>query len=557
MVLDQLIYDTRPYGELLMSAKQSRLARALVAPIAVIAMASTISVSLYAMIGLRSHRGSVNSHAPGSEHDPQQVEHDHDGHDHSAHAGHDHAGHDHAGHDHDGHDHDGHDHDGHSDAESIALSQQARLNMRLRTQLVSVGPYTQYIEVPGVVTERPGRTHVAVTSPLTGVINAILVSRGEMVPSGSPLFTLRLTHQDLVNTQEAFLTRLGELDVEQREIERLSSIANSGAIAGKTLLTRKYERDKLLAGVQAARQAMLLHGLTDQQIDQIERSRMLIREVTVYAPSVHEDRSLHHDSLHHDALHNDSAHHDALSGDDALLAGLSATGLASILQPPGNTADHRHIDMEFLVTELHARLGESVAAGDELAQLSDFSEILIEGQAFQRDGKLLRQVADTGADIQAVFGSSEGSEVIDGLKVVYIGTEVNRNSRALPFYVSLPNKIERSEQSGDRRYVSWLYKPGQRLTVRLPVARIENAIVVPKDAVAEYGPERYLFVENGGHFDRIPVTLLARDSIYVAIANDGQIRPGQSIVISGAHQLQMALNNKSGGAVDPHAGHSH
>ena len=100
------------------------------------------------------------------------------------------------------------------------------------------------------------------TSPLTGVLNSILISRGELVKSGTPLFTLRLTHQDLVNTQETFLTKLGELDVEQREIERLSSIASSGAIAGKTLFTRKYERDKLMAGVRAARQAMLLHGLT-------------------------------------------------------------------------------------------------------------------------------------------------------------------------------------------------------------------------------------------------------------------------------------------------------
>ena len=65
------------------------------------------------------------------------------------------------------------------------------------------------------------------------------------------------------------------------------------------------------------------------------------------------------------------------------------------------------------------------------------------------------------------------------------------------------------------------------------------------------------WAENGDHFDRIPVAVLARDSISVAIANDGQVWPGQSIAISGAHQLQMALKNKSGDAIDPHAGHNH
>ncbi|MDV6030765.1 MAG: HlyD family efflux transporter periplasmic adaptor subunit [Phycisphaera sp. RhM] len=443
-----------------------------------------------------------------------------------------------------GHDpHEDHDHDGHAQAESVTLSKQARANMGLRTATVEVRRYTQHMEVPGVVTQWPGRTHIAVTSPLTGVLNSILVSRGELVKSGAPLFTLRLTHQDLVNTQETFLTKLGELDVEQREIDRLSSVASSGAIAGKTLLARQYERDKLMAGVRAARQAMLLHGLTEEQIMQIERSRVLIREITVYAPLIHEDDSLHHESLGHA---NDR------------LSESSTERYASMLQPPLPTEEHRHVEAEFLVTELLARRGESVSAGDELAQLSDFSQVLIEGQAFQRDGKALRKAADTGADVQAIIESSgEGPELIDGLKVVYIGTEVDRRSRALPFYVSLTNKVERTEQSGNKRYISWQYKPGQRLTVRLPVSQVENAIVVPKDAVAEEGAERYLFVENGDHFDRVPVSIIARDSINVAIHNDGQVWPGQVIAVSGAHQLQMAMKNRSGGTIDPHAGHNH
>ena len=514
-----------------MSAPKEWLARLRAASITAIAVLLTIMAGAFAITDVPALIGLA---------DPPAVddENDHETHDDCSLAGHDHAGHDHAA-----HDHAAHDHAGHSDAESVELSKQARTNMGLRTQPVAVGVYTQYVEVPGVITEWPGRTHVAVTSPLTGVLNAILVSRGELVKSGTPLFMLRLTHQDLVNTQETFLTKLGELDVEQREIDRLSSIANSGAIAGKTLLARTYERDKLMAGVRAARQAMLLHGLTEEQISQIERSRVLVREVTVYAPTLHEDHSLHHESL---GQANDR------------LSESSIERYASTLQSPVAPAHPPHIDAEFLVTELNAHRGESVSAGDELAQLSDFSQILIEGHAFQRDGDALRRVAETGADVQAVMESTgEGPRLVDGLKVVYIGSEVDRKSRALRFYVSLTNQVERVEQNGEKRYISWQYKPGQRLTVRLPVSQFENAIVVPKDAVAEEGFERYLFVENGDHFDRVPVAVMARDAVSVAIANDGQVWPGQSIAVSGAHQLQMALKNKSGGGIDPHAGHNH
>lgn len=438
-------------------------------------------------------------------------------------------------------DHAGHDHGEHEATESIALSPQARANLDLKTESVATQTYTRYIEVPGVVTAWPGETHVSVTSPLTGVIRSINVSRGELIRSGTPLFTLRLTHQDLVKTQETFLAQLGQLDVELKEIERLASISSSGAIAGKTRLAREYERDKLLAGIRAARQAMLLHGLSEQQINQIEQDRTLIREVIVHAPIVHEDNSLHHESL--------SAAADRL-------ANSPSTRLAS-MQPP--VLPHpAHVDLEFLVTELDARRGEAVVAGQQLAQLSDYSQLLIEGHAYQRDGEALRRAADNSGSVQAVFDQSdEQLKTIDNLNVVYIGNEISSDSRSLPFYIGLENQIERSEMRGKKRYVSWRFKPGHRMTVRLPVSTMENVIVVPKNAVAEAGPERYVFVENGDHFDRVPVHVLARDSIHVAIGNDGQVWPGQKIAVRGAHQLQMAIKNQSGGAVDPHAGHGH
>jgi hypothetical protein len=43
----------------------------------------------------------------------------------------------------------------------------------------------------------------------------------------------------------------------------------------------------------------------------------------------------------------------------------------------------------------------------------------------------------------------------------------------------------------------------------------------------------------------------------VVVANDGTLFPGDRVAMSAAQQLQLALKNKSGGGIDPHAGHSH
>ncbi|WP_149498089.1 efflux RND transporter periplasmic adaptor subunit [Roseiconus lacunae] len=453
------------------------------------------------------------------------------------------------------HGHVEHDHPRHDDQQSIELSEQARANLRLQTQIVSLQTFKETIEIPAVITAWPGQTHVAMTSPLTGVINSIQVSRGEVVRSGTPLFTLRLTHQDLVETQEDFLTSLGQLDVEQREIQRLTSIASSGAIAASKRIEREYERDRLEASLRAARQSMLLHGLTAEQIKGIETTRELVREVTVYAPVLHSDRSLHHEAG--ESYFQSSAKAGRANPGEIALPGAQVlnTKLTAFTQPLPHP---EHIDAEFLVTDLNVTRGQSVQAGQMLAQLSDYSELLIEGSAFQRDSETLRSIADRQEPLQAIIElDREQRRLVEGLKIVYLGNEVNRQSRALPFYVRLKNEVERTVQSRGHQFVSWRYKPGQRLTLRIPTKSFDQAIVVPKEAVAEEGPERYVFVENAKHFDRVGVHVLASDSVSVAIANDGQLWPGQTIATRGAHQLQMAIKNKTVGAIDPHAGHNH
>jgi membrane fusion protein, heavy metal efflux system len=73
----------------------------------------------------------------------------------------------------------------------------------------------------------------------------------------------------------------------------------------------------------------------------------------------------------------------------------------------------------------------------------------------------------------------------------------------------------------------------------------------------EDGAEMYVFRQNGDHFDRTPVHVVYRDHRGLVVANDGSLFPGDVIAAQGAYQMHLALKNKSGGGIDPHAGHSH
>ena len=135
---------------------------------------------------------------------------------------------------------------------------------------------------------------------------------------------------------------------------------------------------------------------------------------------------------------------------------------------------------------------------------------------------------------------------------------VDPQSRTLRFYVTLPNQLLRQDTSSQGRlFVYWQFRPGQRSQVSLPVERWEDRIVLPIEAVASEGAEFYVFEANGDHFDRRAVNVVYRDQKSAVIANDGTLRIGSQVARSAAHQMQLALKNKSGGGVDPHAGHNH
>ncbi len=413
--------------------------------------------------------------------------------------------------DHAGHDHGGHDHEGHDEATSLELSPQAQKNAGLQTATVTLGPYVRTITMPAMVIGRPGRSHVDVTAPLGGRVTRVYPVEGEAVESGQPLFDLRLTHEELVRAQSEFLRSVAEMDVELREIKRLEAIVESGAIPGKRLLDRQYQKQKLEAVLNSQRQSLLLHGLTQQQIDDIEQKRVLVQGVTVVTP-----------------------------------------------EHPKNGYTQTPVH-PFSVRSLNVRPGQYVDAGTSLCMLFDYADLYIQGRAFEQDADELLKAATEGWQITASRDdNSQQSEVVEGLKIVYVDNDVDPQSRSLHFYVGLPNETVHSSTSPDgHRFLTWRYKPGQRMQLHVPVEEWLDRIVLPVDAVAKEGVEYYVFRQNGDHFDRVPVQVEYQDQFSTVIANDGSIFPGDTVATSGAHQLQMALKNKSGGGVDPHAGHNH
>jgi membrane fusion protein, heavy metal efflux system len=405
-------------------------------------------------------------------------------------------------------DHDGHSHGDSKSANTIELSPQALKNIGFEPLKITVGNYEKSISLPGMVVERPGRSQLRVSAPLGGIITKVYGIQGEAVAPDKPLFDIRLTHEELVSAQGELLKTVEQLDVNNQEIKRLEAIPEGG-IPGKRILEQKYERQKLEGQLRAQRESLLLHGLSEAQVEEIAAKRRLLKTLTIRAPSHTDEADCHGDHLFH-------------------------------------------------IQSLLVQVGQQVDAGDGLAVIADHCELYIEGSAFEDDAERLREAAAIGADISADLLLRDRREhAINGLKLLYLSDQVDRESRALHFYMKLPNKIVLDRKDGPHQFLQWQFRPGQRVELRVPVEKWEKRIVLPADAVVSDGAESYVYQQHGKSFRRLPVHVEFRDQRTAVIANDGSIFPGDVIAGKGAFPIHQQLKNKAGPPIDPHAGHNH
>jgi hypothetical protein len=373
-----------------------------------------------------------------------------------------------------------------------------------------------------------------------------------------------LTHEEIVQAQADLLKTVEELDVVAREIKRLERITD-GVIPGRTKMEREYERQKLEAVQRAQMQALILHGLSEDQVDSIVKERRLLKEVLIYAPGPRDGAERMADEEKAGILRTDAGR----SVGDVVVAASEETpvGFAAGADGPApRPMPHRHTDLApprprrfFELETLAIDQGQHVEVGKTLCRLGDHTSLYIEGRAFEREAGMLTNAVVQGWPVAASFESgSEKSETVYDLQIVYLANAVDRESRAFPFYVELPNEVARDGRTAEgHRFLTWKYKPGQRVQLLVPIEEWPNRLVVPAQAIVQDGAETYVFQRNGDLFDRRTVHVEYQDQRSAVLANDGSVFAGEHIVVRGAYQLHLAIKNKSGGGIDPHAGHNH
>ena len=165
----------------------------------------------------------------------------------------------------------------------LKLGESARKNLGLIAKAIKPQTYWRTIQVPAVITDRPGFSDRGVTSPAVGAVAEVHAFPGDTVVPGDRLFTLRLFSEYLQNTQAELFkaTRESQLIAEQKV--RLDSVVRSGAVTEVRLIELENQTKRQAAAIHGYRQDLLTRGLTTKQIDGVADGQF-VSTIEVVAP---------------------------------------------------------------------------------------------------------------------------------------------------------------------------------------------------------------------------------------------------------------------------------
>ncbi len=437
--------------------------------------------------------------------------------------------------------HDEHAHEDHVDDE-VVLGEQARRNLGLQVGPIAVADRWRTVSVPGSLIERPGHSHRKAAAPMTGVVRELFIHPNQLVHPGDLLAVVDLTGDALAEAQSGLLATVRNLEINGRELDRITPLVDKGAVPGKQKLELEYERQRLQSEHETRVQALQVLGMTTEQIRQLSETRTLLRELTVRVPQFSSEERMH--------ARESDVRPAALFGNPATDNGQRTTDHPSSLIPhlSSATSSTPDIDWSYTVESIDVYPGKRVEVGDELCSLAFHVTLFIEGQAFEKEGELIARAMIERWPVQAVFESGgTGPLIRHDLAILNLDNTVDPQSRTFRFFVPLANEVLHDTTGPEgETYRSWRFKPGQKVTLRVPTERLTGVITVPVEAVAREGPDAFVFRASGNTFERQPVHVLHVEGGDAVLAHDGSLFPGETVALNHAYQLNLALKRQAG-----------
>ena len=223
----------------------------------------------------------------------------------------------------------------------VLLTSDAVGRLGIKTAKVGTTTPTASIELPGSVMANAYR-EVKVTPVAGGVVTKVQVELGATVKRGTPLVTL--FSSELADAQMKYLSMLAAFEADHKKLDRTQQLVTIGAASRQELEEVTAQHAAHEADLEAARQRLVLLGLTPERLGGLKAPGQIASDILVPAP------------------------------------------------------------IDGVVTARSVNLGQVAAVGQELFTVTDLSSVWIVGDLYEQDFRAVRVGSDAAVTTQAYPG---------------------------------------------------------------------------------------------------------------------------------------------------------
>jgi RND family efflux transporter MFP subunit len=342
----------------------------------------------------------------------------------------------------------------------------------------------------------PAANHQAVVAPPVGgiILRGNLPRVGQSIKQGQLVATLQQTATSAEQAQIRLAQAQARIEAARIEAERGAAAGEANATSARLdLARREAERAKRLYEQKAYSQR------------QLEAAEAELRT--------------------------------AQSSSEAARARVEALGAArevaqSDVSGGANAAYAVHAPISGVVTKVSKSIGERVAPGEAILEVTNFDTVWVEAPIFERDLAQVRASGKASFTTASFPGQEFRGELID------VGEIIDEQKRAAHVIFTIPNPGR-------------ALRVGMQADVRLDASESVKAMMVPREAVLDDEGKKIVYVMlSGEEIQRREVKLGDERGGSVAILEG--LKAGERVVTQGALQLKLQELNPAGAPAHTH-----
>lgn len=163
----------------------------------------------------------------------------------------------------------------------ITIDNQERQNLGIQTAMVKASSSVKSLALPALVVVPNDQLHI-ISSKQSGLVKQLFVVEGDPVTVGQELVTIQSS--DFLELQRDYLQLYSRYSLSKISLDRARQAFREGIISEGKKLATETEYDELSAARDEKREALKLSGLSQEDINNLEKSKSLVSNFTVRSP---------------------------------------------------------------------------------------------------------------------------------------------------------------------------------------------------------------------------------------------------------------------------------